>query len=49
MRFLEWLDEGKLRHDFHVRSFQRRLEKVGDLSTMMTKGNGFSPILHYFT
>ncbi|WP_197079392.1 non-homologous end-joining DNA ligase [Desulfosporosinus sp. I2] len=35
--------------DFHVRSFRRRLEKVGDLSTMMTKGNDFSSILHYFT
>lgn len=35
--------------NFHVRSFQKRLEKVGDLSTRMTKTNDFSSILHYFT
>ncbi|GAB6154487.1 non-homologous end-joining DNA ligase [Desulfosporosinus burensis] len=35
--------------DFHVRSYRKRLEKVGDLSTIMTKTNDFSSILRYFT
>lgn len=35
--------------DFHVRSFQERLKKVGDLSTIMGQFNDFSAILHYFT
>jgi len=34
--------------DFHVRSFRKRLEKVGDLSTVMSMNNDFSSILHYF-
>ncbi|MDO0824836.1 non-homologous end-joining DNA ligase [Desulfosporosinus nitroreducens] len=34
--------------DFNVRTFQKRLEKVGDLSTVMAKTNEFSSILHYF-
>ena len=35
--------------DFHLRSFPKRLQKVGDLSKLMNQKNDFSPILHYFT
>lgn len=34
--------------DFHVRSFQKRLKKVGDLSAVMAQKNDFSSILYYF-
>jgi bifunctional non-homologous end joining protein LigD len=35
--------------DFHLRSFHKRLKKVGDLSKVMNQKNDFSSILHYFT
>lgn len=35
--------------DFHLRSFDKRIKKVGDLSKMMNHKNDFSSILHYFT
>jgi len=35
--------------DFQLRSFHKRLKKVGDLSKVMSQKNDFSSILHYFT
>ena len=35
--------------DFHLRSFHKRIKKVGDLSKVMSQKNDFSSILHYFT
>lgn len=40
--------EGIKVEDFHLRNLRQRIEKVGDLSTVMSEKNDFSTILHYF-
>ena len=47
--FWEEVVQGVNPDDFHLRSLRERLKKIGDLSTVMTQTNDFSPILHYFT